>query len=93
MPMRLGGDALLRVSDQAGRLVRSEPLSAGTDLHARLRIAHENYARQGWTVSEVHPGQWAFMAEKNGRQLMIAIREAASVTGTACITGTQVGTS
>jgi len=36
--------ARLRVSDQAGRVVRSE-LPAGTDLHARLRTAHENDAR------------------------------------------------
>jgi len=46
MPMRLGVDAVLRVSDQAGRLVRQEPLPAGTDLHARLRLAHGNTARQ-----------------------------------------------
>jgi hypothetical protein len=62
MPVRLETDALLRVSDQAGRIVRREPLPAGTDLRERLRIAHENYGRQGWTVGPLSPGQWAFMA-------------------------------
>jgi hypothetical protein len=75
MPVRLGTDALLRVSDQAGRVVRSERLPAGTALRERLRIAHENYARQGWTVGARAPGQWAFMAEKADRRLLIAIRE------------------
>jgi RHS repeat-associated protein len=51
MPVRLETDALLRVSDDAGRIVRSEPLPAGTDLRERLRLAHENYARQGWTLN------------------------------------------
>jgi hypothetical protein len=75
MPVRLETDALLRVSDQAGRIIRSERLPAGTDLRERLRIAHENYARQGWTVGALAPGQWAFMAEKSDRRLLIAIRE------------------
>src|SRR5882757_7893941 len=55
MPVRLGVEARLRVSDQAGRIVRTEALPAGTDLHERLALAHENYARQGWTVGERHP--------------------------------------
>jgi hypothetical protein len=74
MPVRLTTDALLRVSDQAGRIVRSEPLPAGTDLRERLRIAQENYERQGWTVGALPAGQWAFMAEKADRRLLIAIR-------------------
>jgi hypothetical protein len=47
MPVRLATEALLRVCDSAGRVVRSEVPPVGTELHARLRIAHENYARQG----------------------------------------------
>jgi hypothetical protein len=31
MPVRLATDARLRVPDQAGRVVRTEPLLAGTD--------------------------------------------------------------
>jgi len=47
----------------------------------RLAVAHENYARQGWAVGELHSGQWAFMATKGARQLLIAIRDLASVSG------------
>jgi hypothetical protein len=56
----------LRVLDVAGWVVRSEGLPAGTDLHARLQIAHENYVRQGWVVGELHPGQWAVEGSKDG---------------------------
>jgi len=79
MPVRLGVEARLRVSDQAGRIVRTEALPAGTDLHERLALAHANYARQGWTVDEWHPGQWAFMAEKGERRLLIAIRASTDI--------------
>jgi len=48
MPVRLDAEAVLRVSDQGGRIVRSESLPARTDLHERWALAHENYARQGW---------------------------------------------
>jgi hypothetical protein len=75
MPVRLETDALLRVSDDGARIVRSEPLPAGSDLRERLRIAHENYERQGWTVGALAPGQWAFMAEQADLRLLIAIRE------------------
>jgi hypothetical protein len=75
MPVRLETDALLRVSDQAGRVVHSERLPASSDLRERLRIAHENYERQGWTVGALTPGQWAFMAGNADRRLLIAIRE------------------
>jgi len=74
MPVRLTTEALLRVSDQAGRVVRSEALAPGTHLHERLAVAHENYARQGGAVGELHPGQWAFVAEKGERRLLIAVR-------------------
>jgi hypothetical protein len=66
----------LRVSDDGGRIVRQETLKAGTDLRDRLTVARENYQRQGWRVGELRPGQWAFMAEKGDRRLMVAIREA-----------------
>jgi hypothetical protein len=76
MPTRIDGDAILRVSDQAGRVIRSERLLARTDLRERLQVAHRNYALQGWTVGELRPGQWAFIAEKADHRLLIAIREA-----------------
>jgi hypothetical protein len=79
MPVRLETDARLRVSDQAGRIVRSERLPAGTALRERLQLAHENYARQGWTVGALAPGQWAFLAQKADRRLLIAIRARAPV--------------
>src|SRR5882762_9594421 len=74
MPVRLEAEAMLRVSDQAGRIVRSERLPAGTDLRERLQLAQENYRRQGWTVGALAPWQWAFMAQKADRWLLIAIR-------------------
>jgi hypothetical protein len=75
MPTRLDGEAVLRISDQAGRVVRQDVLQAGTDLRERLRVAQENYGRQGWTVGELRSGQWAFFAEKGERRLLIAIRD------------------
>ena len=57
MPARLDSNALLRVSDQSGRIIRQEALGAGTDLLERLQIAHTNYQRQGWTVNELRAGQ------------------------------------
>jgi hypothetical protein len=82
MPVRLEVDARLRVSDRAGRIVRAKSLPTGTDLHERLWVAHANYGRQRWTVGELAPGQWAFVAQKADRRLLIAIR-AASREGTA----------
>ena len=85
MPSRLDSNALLRISDQGGQIVRQEALEAGTDLRERLRVAHENYERQGWTVTELRPGQWAFVAELGSRRLMIAIRLLAPVAASACV--------
>jgi len=76
MPARLDVNAVLRVSDQGGRIVRAEELAAGTDLRERLRLAHENYARQGYAVGELRPGQWAFFAERGSQRLLVAIRQA-----------------
>jgi len=44
MPVRLDCPATLRVSDDAGRLVRREELPAGTNLTERPRSAHDTYA-------------------------------------------------
>ena len=74
MPVRLDCPATLRVSDDAGRLVRREELAAGSNLSERLRSAHETYARQGWTVSPLRLGAWGFTAERDDRRLLIAIR-------------------
>jgi hypothetical protein len=74
MPVRLDCPATLRVSDDAGRLVRREELAAVTNLSERLRSAHETYQQQGWTVSALRLGAWGFTAERDGRRLLIAIR-------------------
>jgi hypothetical protein len=76
MPVHIAMPAILRVSDQRGRTVRQELLSPGADLRDRLRIAHENFEREGWQVGDLRPGQWAFVAEKPARRLMVAIRVA-----------------
>jgi hypothetical protein len=65
MPSRLDNDALLRVSDQGGRIVRHETLPAGTDLRERLRLAHENYQRQGWEVGELRSGPMGLRRRKS----------------------------
>jgi hypothetical protein len=85
MPVRLDSDALLRVSDQSGRIIRQEALGAGTDLRERLQIAHKNYQCQGWTVNELKAGQWAFVAEQGCRRLMIAIRPLAPDAAAVCM--------
>lgn len=85
MPARLDSDALLRVSDQSVRIVRTEMLSAHTNLRERLRVAHENYELQGWTVNAQKPGQWAFVAELGGRRLMIAIRPLTPDVASVCV--------
>jgi len=64
MPVRLAVQALLRVPDRTGWVVRSKALSAATDLHERLGVSQENDARPDCQVGEFHPGQLgAFMAE------------------------------
>lgn len=80
-PCRLDTPALLRVSDQGGRVVRTEALPAGTDLRDRLRIARENYARQAWTVGDLRPGQWAFLATNGAQRLIVEIRPFEMATG------------
>jgi hypothetical protein len=79
MPQRLDRDAWLRVSDDGGRILRQETLPPGTDLRDRLEVARENYKRQGWTAGELRPGQWAFIVQKAGKRLMVAIRQASSM--------------
>ena len=76
MPVHIAEPAILRVSDQHGRTVRQELIAAGTDLRDRLRVAYENFKRDGWQVGDLRPGQWAFVAEKPDRRLMVAIRVA-----------------
>jgi hypothetical protein len=47
MPISLGVDTLLSVTDANGRSTRSETVAAGSDLHDRLRTANRNYQLQG----------------------------------------------
>jgi hypothetical protein len=76
MPVYVAVPAILRVSDQRGRTVRQELLGAGTHLRDRLRVAYENFAREGWEVGDLRPGQWAFVSDKPDRRLMVEIRVA-----------------
>jgi hypothetical protein len=74
---RAPGDGRAAARIRSGRPNRVQRTAAGRDraaLRERLRLAHENYGRQGWTVGALTPGQWAFMAEKADRRLLIAIR-------------------
>jgi len=86
MTIRLDCSATLRVSDDAGRLVRSEELRPGTHLVERLRNAHETYQRLGWTVSGLRPGAWGVTAERAERRLLIAVRAGLLVTAAATST-------
>jgi hypothetical protein len=70
----LGVSSWLKVTDSNGRILRSEEVKAGADLHDRLRLAHRNYQLQGWTVDPLLPGRWSFFAEKAGRRLVIGIQ-------------------
>jgi hypothetical protein len=74
MPHSLDVVSWFRVTDSGGRLMRSEELPPGADLHDRLRLAHRNYQLQGWTVDPLLPGRWNFCARKAGRQILIGIR-------------------
>jgi hypothetical protein len=74
MPISLDVVSWFKVTDSDGRMLRSEELKAGADLHDRLRLAHRNYQLQGWTVDPLLPGRWNFCARKAGRQLLIGVR-------------------
>ncbi len=77
MPISLDVASWFKVTDSDGRILRSEELKAGADLHDRLRLAHRNYQLQGWTVDPLLPGRWSFCAKKAGRQILIGIRRPA----------------
>ena len=81
MPVRLDTQALLRVSGQAERGVRSEALAAGTNLHGRLALAHENYARQGGRGGRAPSGPMGVHGNEGRGSSLIAIRDVASVSG------------
>jgi hypothetical protein len=74
MPRSLQVITWFKVTDSAGRILRSEALPAGLDLPDRLRLAHRNYQLQGWTVDPLRPGRWSFMAQKAGQRILIGIR-------------------
>lgn len=78
MPITLDVVTWFKVTDSNGRILRSEELKPGADLHDRLRLAHRNYQLQGWTVDPLLPGRWNFCARKAGRQILIGIRMPAS---------------
>ena len=74
MPLSLDVVTWFKVTDSQGRILRSEELKPGTDLHDRLRLAHRNYQLQDWAVDPLVPGRWNFCARKGGRQILIGIR-------------------
>jgi hypothetical protein len=74
MPLSLQVVLWFKVTDSNGRILRSEEVRAGADLHDRLRLAHRNYQLQGWNVDPLLPGRWNFFAEKAGRRILIGIR-------------------
>jgi hypothetical protein len=78
MPTTLDVVTWFKVTDSNGRILRSEELKPGADLHDRLRLAHRNYQLQGWTVDPLLPGRWNFCARKADRQILIGIRMPAS---------------
>jgi len=39
-------------------------------------FCNTDFELQGWTVEDLRPGQWAFVAEKADKRLLIAIRSA-----------------
>ncbi len=77
MPARLDGGALLRVSDQTGRITRTETLRARPTCTRDCGCAHTAYQLQGWRDSDLRAGGWAFVAEKGERRLLVAIRDGA----------------
>ena len=56
MPLSLQVVLWFTVTDSNGRILRSEEVRAGADLHDRLRLAHRNYQLQGWNVDPLLPG-------------------------------------
>jgi hypothetical protein len=74
MPLSLQVVLWFTVTDSNGRILRTEEVRAGADLHDRLRLAHRNYQQQGWNVEPLLSGRWNFLAEKAGRRILIGIR-------------------
>jgi len=70
--------AILTVMDSAGRVLRTEDLSALAQAAERLREAHRNYQAQGWNCAPLGGGRLNFMAEKAGKRIVIAIRPRAA---------------
>jgi hypothetical protein len=74
MPRQLDAAAHYSVRDQYGRTIRGGGLEPGTDLWQRLRDAHDAFARQGYSVSSLRNGQWAFSAVRGAQRLVVAIK-------------------
>jgi hypothetical protein len=81
MPLHLDAVSWLTVTDSSGRTLRSEEVKAGAYLGTRPRLAHLNYQLKGWTVEELLPGRWSFIASKASRRLVIGIRRGSSSAG------------
>jgi hypothetical protein len=73
MPRQLDAVAHYSVRNQYGRTLRVGALEPGTDLWQRLRDAHDAFARQGYSVSSLRNGQWAFSAVRGPQRLVVAI--------------------
>jgi len=74
LPRQIDGEAHYLVRYPNGRTIRCGPLEPGTDLWARLRDIHDEYARRGYSVGKLRNGQWSFPAVKGHQRITIAIQ-------------------
>jgi hypothetical protein len=68
---------LLIVSDEAGQILRAEPLPRLGNPQDRLRRAHRSYQLRDWSVGPLLYEQWSFDASKDRRRIVIAVRRLA----------------
>ena len=76
-PISQSEDLLFIVSDDSGRVLRSEALPVTADPRDRLRRAHRSYQLQDWAVDPLLREHWSFTAQKESRRILVAIRRAA----------------
>jgi hypothetical protein len=71
------GGLLLIISDEAGQILRAEPLMRLGNPHDRLRRAHRSYQLRDWNVGPLLYGNWSFAASKRGQRVVVAVRQLA----------------
>jgi hypothetical protein len=75
---------VLIVSDEAGQILRAEPLMRLGNPHDRLRRAHRSYQLRDWNVGPLLYGNWSFAASKRGRRVVVAVRRLAQKVESPC---------